>query len=91
MRLGSAALNIAFVAANKLQGTFGIENYLWDIAGAVAIARSAGCKVYIQTIPHSLKVSFVVGVPEVAEYLRDEVEKKGLVEFKDRQGEGLVY
>ncbi len=90
MRLGSAALNISFVASNKLQGTFGINNYLWDIAGAAAVAKQAGCKVYIHRIPDSVRVHFIVAVPTVAEVIKQELEACGLVRFDDQNGEGLV-
>ena len=45
MRTGSAALNICHVANSKFGAAYGFEAKLWDVAGALAIARIAGCQV----------------------------------------------
>lgn len=42
LRLGSTAANICQVAAGRLQAAYGIAARLWDVAGALAVARQAG-------------------------------------------------
>lgn len=41
-RLGSAALNLCYVAAGRLDGYWGSTLNLWDIAAGMLIAQEAG-------------------------------------------------
>ncbi|MBX7075144.1 MAG: inositol monophosphatase [Pirellulales bacterium] len=41
-RLGSSALNLALVAAGRLDAFFATETHIWDIAGGVALVEAAG-------------------------------------------------
>ncbi len=76
LRLGSASVNICYVAAGRLQSAYGISNKIWDVAGAIAIAIQAGCKVYIDWIKETHQISSVVGAggvtDKIAEMLKEE-------------------
>lgn len=90
LRLGSAAMNICWAAAGRIQVAYGIENLLWDVVAASAVARLAGCKAYIHLEPDSARVSYVIGAPGAAEEVRDLLEGAGLAEFRDKNGEGDI-
>jgi myo-inositol-1(or 4)-monophosphatase len=47
-RLGSTALNLAYVAAGRFDGYWAFENNAWDVAAGVVLVREAG-----GTITHS--------------------------------------
>jgi myo-inositol-1(or 4)-monophosphatase len=52
---GSSAVNLAWVAAGKLDGAIMLGNHPWDMAAGVAIAREAGAVVVDgDNSPHSL-------------------------------------
>lgn len=44
-RLGSAALNLCYVACGRLDGYWASTLSLWDIAAGILIAREAGCTI----------------------------------------------
>lgn len=44
-RLGSAALDVVYVAAGRLDGFWEVEINSWDVAAGCLIAQEAGCKV----------------------------------------------
>ncbi|MCF8169252.1 MAG: hypothetical protein K9J77_11640 [Rhodoferax sp.] len=69
LRTGSAAINICWAAVGNLQGAYGFGARLWDVAGALAIARAAGCDVVIHRAPDSLKLDYFVGSREVVSLL----------------------
>jgi myo-inositol-1(or 4)-monophosphatase len=41
-RTGSTALNLAYVAAGRLDGYWAFDNHVWDVAGATVVLREAG-------------------------------------------------
>ncbi len=82
LRLGSASTNICFVAAGRLQATYGIFNKIWDIAGALAIALQAGYHGYIEQLDNSVNISYAVGAPGVIEEIVEFLRKKRLAYLK---------
>jgi myo-inositol-1(or 4)-monophosphatase len=78
LRSGSAGLNICWAAAGKLQAAYGFQAKLWDVAGALAIARAAGCAVALQRRPGSVQLDYVVGSREVVEQLAKLARNLGL-------------
>jgi myo-inositol-1(or 4)-monophosphatase len=69
LRTGSAALNICWAASGKLQGAYGFQAKLWDVVGALAIAKAAGCEVIIEKSPNSLLIDYCVGSKDVVSYI----------------------
>jgi myo-inositol-1(or 4)-monophosphatase len=41
-RTGSTALNLAYIAAGRLDAYWAFDNHVWDVAGATVILREAG-------------------------------------------------
>lgn len=41
-RLGSTAINLAWLAAGRCDGFYAFDNHVWDVAGGVVILREAG-------------------------------------------------
>ena len=78
LRLGSAAINICYVAAGRLQAAYGIANKIWDVAGAIAIARCAGCDIYFEHISNTYLVNYVVGFHGVTDEIAEIVQSKQL-------------
>lgn len=75
LRLGSAAVNVCYVAAGRIQAAYGYNAKLWDVAGALALAAGSGCRVVIHRKPGSVMLDYVVGVPAVVEALTSLMEK----------------
>lgn len=71
LRTGSAALNVCWAAAGKLQAAYGFDAKLWDVAGALAIARAAGCEVLIKRHSNALRLDYIVGSREVVKHLAE--------------------
>ncbi|MCL2219624.1 MAG: hypothetical protein FWC23_06275 [Chitinispirillia bacterium] len=67
LRTGSAAMNICYVAAGQLQSAYGINNRIWDVAAALAIARHAGAQIYIERKQDGSFINYAAGVPGVVE------------------------
>jgi len=74
LRTGSAAINICYAASGRIQAAVGLSNKIWDIAGGLAIARGAHCKIHLEWIKGTNRVNYIVGsdgvTQEIAEYLR---------------------
>lgn len=79
LRTGSAALNICWVASGKLQGAYGFQAKLWDIAGALAIAKAAGCDVITYQKPQSLLIDYCVGSKDVVRHISKLASEKKLL------------
>jgi myo-inositol-1(or 4)-monophosphatase len=79
LRTGSAALNICWVASGKLQGAYGFQAKLWDIAGALAIAKAAGCEVITHQKPHSLLIDYCIGSKDVVRHVSKLASEKKLL------------
>lgn len=84
MRLGSAASNLCYVASGRLQACYGVHNQLWDVAGGIAVALRAGCKVLFQQLLGSTRVNYIVGGPTVVDELRDLFASKELIFFDSK-------
>lgn len=78
LRSGSAALNICWAAAGKLQAAYGFQAKLWDVAGALAVARAAGCTVLLRHQPGSLTLDYCVGSEQVVAHVRALAQANGL-------------
>ena len=76
LRLGSASVNICYVAAGRLQSSYGIANKIWDVAGAIAVAMQAGCKVYIDRIKGTHQISYAVGAGGVTDKIAEMLGEK---------------
>ncbi|MFI1394576.1 inositol monophosphatase family protein [Streptomyces sp. NPDC020681] len=69
--LGSAAVDLVWVASGKLDASIAMSNHPWDMAGGVAIAREAGAVVMdVQGAAHDLRSAATIAV---APGLRDDV------------------
>jgi myo-inositol-1(or 4)-monophosphatase len=44
-RLGSTAINLAWLAAGRCDGFYAFDNHVWDVAGGVVLLREAGGRV----------------------------------------------
>jgi myo-inositol-1(or 4)-monophosphatase len=80
LRTGSAALNLCWAAAGKLQAAYGFNAKLWDVAGALAVARAAGCEVRLRHQPGALTLDYCVGSREVVQQLVGLAQAQGLWE-----------
>ena len=82
LRLGSAATNICYVAAGRLQAAYGICNKIWDVAGALAITRQARCKVYIEWIKGTNCINYVAGASGVTDKIAEMLAENKLADLK---------
>jgi myo-inositol-1(or 4)-monophosphatase len=81
LRLGSAAANICFTAAGRLQAAYGLNARLWDVAGAIAIAKGAGCAVLLAPSPYGpFRVDYIVGSRDVVTAIHFYATQIGLME-----------
>jgi myo-inositol-1(or 4)-monophosphatase len=78
LRSGSASLNICWAASGKLHAAYGFEAKLWDVAGAIAIAKSAGCEILVRQKPNSLMLDYFVGSKKVVEKIIEAAKNRGL-------------
>ncbi|MGO4382515.1 inositol monophosphatase family protein [Pseudoduganella sp. RAF53_2] len=78
LRSGTAALNICWAAAGKLQAAYGFNAKLWDVAGALAVARAAGCEIAVRWEPNTLTLDYCVGSAEAVQHVRSLAQSKGL-------------
>ncbi|WP_432019013.1 inositol monophosphatase family protein [Streptomyces sp. 1222.5] len=61
--LGSAAIDLTWVASGKLDASIALSNHPWDMAAGVAIAREAGAAVMdLDGSPHSLRSTATIAV-----------------------------
>ncbi|MBO8197377.1 inositol monophosphatase family protein [Streptomyces smyrnaeus] len=67
--LGSAATDLAWVAADRLDASIALSNHLWDTAAGTAIAREAGARVVDwDGTPHTaMSTATVVCAPSIAD------------------------
>ena len=77
LRTGSAALNICWAAVGKLQAAYGFQAKLWDVAGALAVARAAGCKITIHKNSDALTVDYCVGSTETVRHIEQLAQGHG--------------
>ncbi|MBF0120449.1 MAG: hypothetical protein HQK79_16560 [Desulfobacterales bacterium] len=81
LRLGSAAVNICLVASGRLQAAYGIANKVWDVAGAIAVAKSAGYKLWTQFIDKFM-VSYVIGCESIVSEIVEMIHERKLASLK---------
>jgi len=80
LRTGSAALNICWAAAGKMQAAYGFSAKLWDVAGALAIASAAGCEVRVDQTNEPLTLDYIVGSKLVVNHITQLIkDKKGFI------------
>jgi myo-inositol-1(or 4)-monophosphatase len=78
LRTGSASLNICWAATGKLQAAYGFNAKLWDVAGALAIAKAAGCKVALRYQPNALILDYCVGSQDAIDHITILAQQNGL-------------
>jgi myo-inositol-1(or 4)-monophosphatase len=78
LRLGSASAQICYTAAGRLQATYGLGVRLWDVGASLAIARCAGCHLYVTYRAEDRRVDFVVGAPTPAAEVAAIIRKEGI-------------
>ncbi len=74
LRMGSATANICYTAANKFGACYGHNSFLWDIVAGVAIAKAAGCSVYLSEVDDDFKVSYVIGAEDAVNAIKIKIE-----------------
>jgi myo-inositol-1(or 4)-monophosphatase len=90
MRTGSAALNVCYVAAGKMQGAVGFNNKIWDVAGALAVARAAGYKLLCNAELAANRISYVIGCEGVVEVMASEIESSMNIRLRSIEETGLL-
>ena len=78
LRTGSAAINLCYAAVGRLQAAYGLRAKIWDVAGGLAIARSAGCKMRVEPNADGT-VNYVVGSTEAVEMIYDACRQAGFM------------
>ena len=61
LRLGSAAISLAFLASGRLQAVVGFKNKLWDVAAGIALSECSGFKSIYRIDYNNLEITYVVG------------------------------
>lgn len=81
-RLGSAALNLAYVAAGRMEGFWDVSLSSWDVAAGILLVQEAGgvvTKLYGEPDPLSEPLSILAANPNIhplmLEILRDNRDK----------------
>jgi myo-inositol-1(or 4)-monophosphatase len=78
LRTGSAAMNICYVAGGQLQSAYGVNNRIWDVVAALAIARHAGARIYIDRKHGGSFINYAVGAPGAVEEIVKILNEKQL-------------
>lgn len=79
LRLGSAASNICYTAAGRLQASYGFDARIWDVAAAIAIATRAGCSVWTARSVDGLSVDYAVGSREAVALICERAVVRSLI------------
>lgn len=82
-RIGSAAIDICYVAAGRMHGYYERDTQPWDRAAAFAIAREVGLKTLVFGQPDNLSVGpnlSVVAMPGLAHALTSELAALGVTD-----------
>ncbi len=82
LRIGSASINICYVAAGRFQSAYGLSNKIWDVAGAIAVAARAGCRVYVEWIEGTNRINYVVGEQGVADKIAEMLTSRKMADVK---------
>lgn len=78
LRTGCAAINICWAATGKLQAAYGFNAKLWDVAGALAIAKAAGCSVALRYKPNALTLDYCIGSKDTVSHITSLAKQNGL-------------
>lgn len=78
LRLGSAALNIAYASDGRIHGAYGLNAKIWDVGAALSLAAQAGCSVYYEFID-PLNLNYIVGSEYIVSDIRTILSGKGLL------------
>ena len=78
LRTGCTSMNICWTAINRFQVSYGFNVKIWDVAGALAIAKSSGCKVLINKKNNSNTLDFITGSKNAVKEILKESKKLGL-------------
>lgn len=78
LRTGSTSMNICWTAINKFQVSYGFNVKIWDVAGALSVAKSSGCKVLVNKKKNSNTLDFIVGSNNAVKEILIESKKVGL-------------
>jgi myo-inositol-1(or 4)-monophosphatase len=79
LRLGSAAANICYVASGRLQAAYGLDARIWDIAGALAVAKQAGGTVMTRPGSSPSRINYIVGSASAAREIQELALKKEII------------
>lgn len=71
LRTGSAAINLSWVASNRLQTCFGFGTKVWDVAAGLAINHAAGSEVQVSWHPDNVTLDYCVGSKKTVDYIID--------------------
>jgi len=82
LRTGSASVNICYVAAGRLQAAYGLNNRIWDVAGAFAIAQKAGADIYLERGQDQSRINYVAGTPDAAKKITDLMKENKIADLK---------
>lgn len=78
LRLGSAALNIAYVCDGRLHGAYGLNAKIWDVGASLALAKASGCSIYYELIDN-VNVNYIVGTTSIMNDIKEILQNKGLL------------
>ena len=82
LRTGSAAINICYAASGRIQAAVGFANKIWDIAGGLAIAQGAHCKIYLEWIKGTNRFNYIVGADGVTQEIASYLKINGMADIK---------
>jgi len=73
VRLGSAALHLAWTAEGRFGACIGFSAPLWDIAAGVCLARSAGLEIIMYEAHEAGKYNYICGPLSIVESLKNKI------------------
>lgn len=79
LRMGSIAMGICYVAANKMNAAYGLRVRIWDVAGALAIARLADCKIVMENCEDPTQVNVIVGSAPTVDFILNHCQRHGFM------------
>jgi len=74
LRMGSATANVCYTAANRFGACYGHNSFIWDIAAGVAIAKAAGCSIYLSEVDDDFKISYIIGASDAVNEIKEKME-----------------
>lgn len=79
LRLGSAATNLCFLAAGRLQVAYGFHAQVWDVAGGLAVAQQAGCVLRTGWLSGTTRLHYIAGAPTAVSQAESILKRLGLM------------